>query len=39
MVEMPGFEPGSNVYTWCPYDHESFGSRIPVKKDTKKGSE
>lgn len=39
MVEMPGIEPGSNVYTWCPYDHESFNSRILIKKETKKKCE
>ncbi len=39
LVEMPGIEPGSNVYTWCPYDHETFSSRILMKKVTNKRSE
>lgn len=39
MVEMPGIEPGSNVYAWYLYDHVSFGSHILMKKETKKRCE
>ncbi len=38
MVEMPGFEPGSNVYTWCPYDHVPFNSRILIRKEPRRGA-
>jgi site-specific DNA recombinase len=39
VVEMPGIEPGSNVYTWCSYDHVPFGSHVLIKKGTNKRRE
>lgn len=39
MVEMPGVEPGSNVYARCSYDHEPFSTRILTGKGAKKRSE
>ncbi len=33
MVEMPGFEPGSNVYAWYSYDHESFDSLTSLERN------
>lgn len=39
VVEMPGVEPGSNVYARCPYDHVPFNARILTGKGTNKRSE
>lgn len=37
MVEMPGIEPGSNVYALCPYDHVPFITHIPLRKEQRRG--
>jgi|GEM_PF-6583323 len=37
VVEMPGIEPGSNVYEWSLYDHGSFNSHSLSERNKDKG--